>query len=229
METLGKASAKPDYRIPELTESAIGTKLSNDAKGEPLMTQSDPLNLREYAALAKTNLSEMAWGYYAGGADDEVTLRENEMAWGRARLHYRILADVAKRSTQTRILGKELSFPVLAAPTAFHRLADDQGEVATARATTAAGTAMILSSLSTVDVEEVTAAATGPILFQLYMYRDRGISRELLRRVEDAGCQAIVLTVDAPIWGNRESDVRDKFSLPGHMEIRNLLQILWII
>ncbi len=223
METLGKASAKPDYRIPELTESAIGTKLSNDAKGEPLMTQSDPLNLREYAALAKTNLSEMAWGYYAGGADDEVTLRENEMAWGRARLHYRILADVAKRSTQTRILGKELSFPVLAAPTAFHRLADDQGEVATARATTAAGTAMILSSLSTVDVEEVTAAATGPILFQLYMYRDRGISRDLLRRVEDAGCQAIVLTVDAPIWGNRESDVRDKFSLPGHMEIRNLL------
>ena len=187
------------------------------------MSDLEPLNLREYADLGRANLSEMAWGYYAGGADDGVTLRENELAWGRARLHYRILADVAERSSRTSVLGQELSLPVMAAPTAFHRLADDQGEVATARATTAAGTAMILSSLSTVDVEEVTAAATGPIFFQLYLYRDRAISQDLLSRVEEAGCQAIVLTVDAPIWGNRESDVRDRFSLPENMEIRNLM------
>ena len=187
------------------------------------MNQSDPLNLREYAALGKGGLSEMAWAYYAGGSDDEVTLRENEVAWGRARLHYRILADVANRSSTTRILGHEISLPVIAAPTAFHRLADDVGEVATVRATAAAGTAMVLSSLSTVDVEEVAAAATGPLFFQLYLYRDREISRELIRRVEAAGCQAIILTVDAPTWGNRESDIRHHFSLPGNMEIRNLL------
>ncbi|MEE2907077.1 MAG: alpha-hydroxy acid oxidase [Planctomycetota bacterium] len=187
------------------------------------MNESDPLNLREYAPRGQAGLSEMAWGYYASGADDAITLRENEAAWGRARLHYRILADVANRSSTTSILGHDISLPVIAAPTAFHRLADDVGEVATARATTAAGTAMVLSSLSTVDVEEVAAAATGPLLFQLYLYRDREVSRDLVRRVEAAGCQAIVLTVDAPVWGNRENDVRDQFSLPENMEIRNLM------
>ena len=187
------------------------------------MSESDPLNLREYAPRGQAGLSEMAWGYYAGGADDEITLRENELAWGRARLHYRILADVANRSSATRVLGHEISLPVIAAPTAFHRMADDEGEVATVRATTGAGTAMVLSSLSTVDVEEVTAAATGPVFFQLYLYRDREVSRDLIRRVEEAGCKGIVLTVDAPIWGNRESDVRDHFSLPENMEIRNLM------
>lgn len=187
------------------------------------MSESDPLNLREYAARGREGLSEMAWSYFAAGADDEITLRENEAAWGKARLHYRILADVEKRSTKTRILGHEISLPVLAAPTAFHRLADDEGEVATARATGAAGTAMVLSSLSTVDVEAVAAAATGPLFFQLYLYRDREISRDLIRRIEAAGCQAIILTVDAPVWGNREADVRQRFSLPEDVEIRNLL------
>ena len=187
------------------------------------MDKSDPLNLREYAAAGQSGLTEMAWSYYAGGADDEVTLRETEAAWGRARLHYRILADVETRSSATRVLGHEISLPVIAAPTAFHRLADDVGEVATARATGAAGTAMVLSSLSTVDVEEVAAAATGPLFFQLYLYRDREISRDLIRRVEAAGCQAIILTVDAPVWGNREGDVRHRFSLPENLEIRNLL------
>ena len=187
------------------------------------MSESDPLNLREYAPRGQAGLSEMAWGYYAGGADDEITLRENELAWERARLHYRILADVANRSSATHVLGHEISLPVIAAPTAFHRMADDEGEVATVRATTGAGTAMVLSSLSTVDVEEVTAAATGPVFFQLYLYRDREVSRDLIRRVEAAGCKGIVLTVDAPIWGNRESDVRDHFSLPENMEIRNLM------
>ena len=187
------------------------------------MSETDPLNLREYAAHGQASLSEMAWSYFAAGADDEVTLRENEAAWGRARLHYRILADVETRSSKTRVLGHDLALPVIAAPTAFHRLADDLGETATVRATGAAGTAMVLSSLSTVDVEQVAAAATGPLFFQLYLYRDREISRDLIRRVEAAGCQAIILTVDAPVWGNREADVRQRFSLPENMEIRNLL------
>ncbi|MCH2133019.1 MAG: alpha-hydroxy-acid oxidizing protein [Phycisphaerales bacterium] len=186
------------------------------------MPDSDPLNLREYAPEAQDSLAEMAWNYYASGADDEITLRDNEAAWSRARLHYRILADVADRSAACTVLGHDLSLPVIAAPTAFHRLADDVGEVATVRATTAAGTAMVLSSLSTVDVEEVMAAATGPVFFQLYLYRHRDVSRDLVRRIEAAGCQALVLTVDAPVWGNRERDVRDQFSLPEGMEIRNL-------
>ena len=186
------------------------------------MTETPPLNLRDYAPRGRKSLSEMAWNYYASAANDEITLRENEAAWGRARLHYRILADVASRSTRSNLLGHALSLPVIAAPTAFHRLADDAGEVATSRATTAAGTAMVLSSLSTVDVEEVTAAATGPVLFQLYLYRDREVSKDLIRRVEAAGCRALVLTVDAPVWGNRERCVRDQFSLPEGIDIRNL-------
>ena len=162
------------------------------------MPDSRPLNLREYASRAKNNIAQMAWDYYTGGSDDETTLAENEAAWGRARLHYRVLADIAMRSTRTTVLGHELSMPVMAAPTAFQKLAHADGELATVRATTMAGTAMILSSLSTVDVEEVLDAAKGPVFFQLYMYRDRNVSRDLIRRVESAGCKAIILTVDAP-------------------------------
>ena len=164
----------------------------------------------------------MAWDYYSGGSDDEITLAENEAAWGRARLHYRVLADIAERSTRTSILGHALSMPVMAAPTAFHRLAHEDGELATVRATTRAGTAMILSSLSTVDVEDVLKAAEGPVFFQLYMYRDRMVSHDLIRRVEAAGCKAIVLTVDAPLLGNRERDERNDFALPSGITVRNL-------
>ena len=173
------------------------------------MPDSRPLNLREYASRAKNNIAQMAWDYYSGGSDDETTLAENEAAPGRARLHYRVLADIAMRSTRTTVLGHELSMPVMAAPTAFQKLAHADGELATVRATTMAGTAMILSSLSTVDVEEVLDAAKGPVFFQLYMYRDRNVSRDLIRRVESAGCKAIILTVDAPLLGNRERDERN--------------------
>lgn len=186
------------------------------------MTDSRPLNLREYASRAKNNIAGMAWDYYTGGSDDETTLAENEAAWGRARLHYRVLADIAVRSTRTNVLGHELSMPVMAAPTAFQKLAHADGELATVRATTMAGTAMILSSLSTVDVEEVLDAAKGPVFFQLYMYRDRNVSRELIRRVESAGCKAIILTVDAPLLSNRERDERNHFSLPEGVTVRNL-------
>lgn len=181
-----------------------------------------PTNLRAYEDVARVSLGRMAFDYYAGGADDEITLHENEAAWGRARLLYRVMAGIADRSARTSVLGHELSMPILAAPTAFHRLATEAGEVATVRATNAAGTAMILSSLSTVDVEEVMAAATGPVFFQLYLYRDRAVSRDLIARVEAAGCTAIVLTVDGPVFGNRERDIHNRFALPEGISVCNL-------
>ncbi|MBG79499.1 MAG: alpha-hydroxy-acid oxidizing enzyme [Phycisphaerae bacterium] len=183
---------------------------------------SSPLNVRAMAPLAQKNLSAMAWAYYDSGADDEITLRENEAAWGRASLHYRVMADVENRSATTRVLGHELSCPIMTAPTAFHGLAHEAGELATATATHDAGTAMILSSLSTTNVEEVTACSNGPVFFQLYLYRDREVSRDLIHRVEEAGCKAIVLTVDAPMLGNRERDVHGQFSLPENLKICNL-------
>src|SRR5690606_2505770 len=110
--------------------------------------------------------------------------------------------------------GHQVSMPLLVAPTAFHRLAHPDGELATARATGAAGTIMILSTLSNTRVEDVIAAATGPVWFQLYVYRDREVTRALVERAEAAGCQALVLTVDAPLLGRRERDVRNRFTLP---------------
>ena len=122
----------------------------------------DVINLHELEALAKERLSPMAYDYYASGAHDELTLRENVAAFARLPLHYRVLVDVSARDFSTTVLGQRVSMPVLVAPTAFHKLACAAGEVATARAAGAAGTVMILSSLSNTPLEEVTAAATGP-------------------------------------------------------------------
>jgi 4-hydroxymandelate oxidase len=112
--------------------------------------------------------------------------------------------------------------PVLIAPTAFHCLANPEGEVATARAAGAAGTVMILSTLSNSAVEDVTRAASGPVWFQLYVHEDRGLTSHLVNRVLAAGCKAIVLTVDVPVLGRRERDIRNGFGLPAHLSAKNL-------
>jgi 4-hydroxymandelate oxidase len=181
------------------------------------------INLAELEAAAKGRLSRLAWDYYSSGADDELTLGKNRTAFSRLELFYRVLVDVSTRDLATTALGQDLSMPVIVAPTAFHRLADPEGELATARAASAAGTVMILSTLSNTAVEDVVAAASGPVWFQLYVYRDREITTELVRRVERAGCSALVLTVDAPVLGKRERDVRNRFHLPDGLRIENML------
>src|SRR4051812_42864601 len=107
------------------------------------------LNLFELEQLAKAQLPQQAFDYYSSGAWDEITLRENVSAFNRIQVHYRVMVDVSQRSTATSVLGQKLSFPVLIAPTAFHKLAHPEGEVAVVRAAGAAGTIMTLSSLST--------------------------------------------------------------------------------
>lgn len=181
-----------------------------------------PLNLAEFERLAAERLTRAAYDYYAGGARDEVTLRENRAAYERLELRYRVLRDICERDMTATLLGRSLSMPVLIAPTAFHRLACDEGEVATARAAASAGTAMILSTLSTRAMEEVAAAHEGSPWFQLYVYRDRQATEALVRRAETAGFAALVLTVDAQIWGVRERDVRNQFALPEGIEMPNL-------
>jgi 4-hydroxymandelate oxidase len=184
----------------------------------------DAVNLLDLEEPARRALPRMAYDYYASGAADELTVRDNRAAFDRRRLAYRVLVDVAERDLATTVLGPPLSMPVAVAPTAFHRLAHPEGEAATARAAGAAGTAMILSTLSNTPVEEVVAAAAGgPVWFQLYVYRDRGASRALVERVEAAGCRALVLTVDAPLLGRRERDVRNRFHLPEGLAVANLL------
>ncbi len=183
----------------------------------------DPINLYEYEALAQAKLTSMAYDYYASGAHDEITLRENHAAYDRIALRYRVLRDISRRTTATTVLGHDLSMPVIVAPTAFHKLAHPEGEVATVRATGNAGTLMILSTLSTTSIEDVLAAATGPVWFQLYVYKDRGATRALVERAEAAGCSALVLTVDPQVRGRRERDVRNRFQLPAGLSVKNLM------
>jgi 4-hydroxymandelate oxidase len=182
-----------------------------------------PLNVGDFERLAAEIVPRVAWDYYSSGADDEVTLRANRTAYAAIELYYRVLVDVSRRDTRATALGQAISMPVMVAPTAFHRLAHPDGELATRRAAAAAGTVMILSTLSNTAVEEVAAAAAGPLWFQLYVYKDRGATRGLVERVEAAGCQALVLTVDAPLLGRRERDIRNEFQLPEGLTIENML------
>ena len=182
-----------------------------------------PINLLEFEARARARLDDNAFDYYVSGAHDELSLRDNRAAYSRLRLAYRVLVDVSERDLSTTVLGTRIRSPFVIAPTAFHKLADPQGELATVRAAGTAGTIMILSSLSTTAVEEVVAAASGPVWFQLYVYRDRKASEGLIRRAEAAGCEALVLTVDAPRLGRRERDVRNRFHLPAGLRVENLM------
>jgi len=187
------------------------------------MSPAAPVNLFDFQRLAEERLGRSVFDYYAGGALDEVTLRENREAYNRIALYFRVLAGVGDRSIETTVLGTPVSMPVLVAPTAFHCMAHPDGELATARAAGNAGTIMIVSTLSNTDVEDIAAVASGPLWFQLYIYKDRGATRDLVARVEAAGCRAIVLTVDAPILGPRERDVRNRFALPDGLSVKNLL------
>ena len=186
------------------------------------MTDTIPfLNLAEIEEAARERLGTMAYGYYVGGANDEVTVRENRAAFDRLALRYHVMVDVSKRSTKTTVLGTPLEMPVLVAPTAFQRLACDDGELATARAAAAAGTVMILSTASTCSIEDV-AAMGGPQWFQLYVYSDRGLTKALVERAEACGMEAVVLTVDAPVLGRRERDLRNRFHLPSGIRLANV-------
>jgi 4-hydroxymandelate oxidase len=180
------------------------------------------LNLRELETIARARVSQMAWDYYASGADDETCIARNCEAFARLALHYRVLVDVARRELATSVLGERIALPVMIAPTAFHRLAHEDGELATVRGAGDAGTIFVLSTLSNTPVEQVVAAASGPVWFQLYVYKDRGATEALVRRVEAAGCRALVLTIDAPMLGRRERDVQNRFALPPGLEIANL-------
>jgi 4-hydroxymandelate oxidase len=180
------------------------------------------LNITDYARAAGAKLSKEVCDYYEGGALDEITLRENIAGWERLKLYYRVLAGVGDRQMSTSVLGQKISIPIAVAPTAFHKLACPEGEIAAARAAKAARTLFILSSLSNTAMESVLPEAGSPRWFQLYIYKDRGITGELVKRAETAGTEAIVLTVDAPGLGTRERDMRNRFTLPEGLTVENL-------
>lgn len=183
------------------------------------------LNVADYARAARARLVPEIFDYYEGGALDEITLRENTAGWERLKLYYRVLAGVGARDMRTTVLGQPVSMPILVGPTAFHRLACAEGEIAAAKAAKAAKTLFILSSLSNTAMEAVFAEAGSPRWFQLYIYKDRAITLELVKRAEAAGAEAIVLTVDAPGLGTRERDARNRFRLPAGLTVENLAPV----
>jgi isopentenyl diphosphate isomerase/L-lactate dehydrogenase-like FMN-dependent dehydrogenase len=172
-----------------------------------------PINLHDYEALAEQRILPAAWDYFATGTDDELTLRANREAFARIQLRPRVLVDVSHCDTRTTVLGIPVSMPILVAPTAMHRYAHADGECATARGVGAAGTLMTVSTESACSLEEIAAAATGPLWFQLYVF-DRANAESLVRRAQDAGYRALVLTVDSARWGSKQRAARSEAEAP---------------
>jgi isopentenyl diphosphate isomerase/L-lactate dehydrogenase-like FMN-dependent dehydrogenase len=184
---------------------------------------SEPLNVADFEAIARDRLDAGAYDYFAGGAGDEWTLAENVRAFNRWILRPRMLVDVGSVSTATTFLGAELSMPILVAPTAFQRLAWPEGETATARAAAAAGTVFCLSTLGSYTPGEIAATApSGQHWLQLYWSPDRGFTQALVESAAEAGFGAIALTVDLPLAGRRERDLRAAFELPPDLPLPNL-------
>jgi 4-hydroxymandelate oxidase len=180
------------------------------------------VNLADLADLAARAIEPTAWDYFRSGAWDETTLARSEAAWRELEIHFRGMVDVSKRSGTTDLFGRSVPCPLVAAPTAMQRMAHPDGECATARACSAAGLPMCLSSLSTTSLEEVRAATTAPLWMQIYLSQDRGFTRSLVERADAAGIEAFAVTADTPVWGIRERDMRNGFRVPDGLRIVNL-------
>ena len=202
-----------------LAKKGGGGVLRKSVQGQPI----EALNIFELEQVAKERLPALAYDYYRSGAWDETTLKRNREAYEQFKVHYRVLVDVQKRDLSTTLFGQKVAFPILIAPTAFHKLAHPDGELATARAAVQSKTIMTLSSLSNTTIEEVSAATDRTFWFQLYINKDRGFTRNLVSRAEAAGAKALVVTVDTPVWGRRERDIRNGFHLPPGLSAVNLV------
>jgi 4-hydroxymandelate oxidase len=182
------------------------------------------VRLADFEALARERIHPAAWAYYAGGAYDEHALRDTPAVWSAFRLRPRVLTDVSRIDLSTTILGRPSALPVGIAPAAMHRLAHREGELASARGATAAGAIQVLSTVASNTIELVAEAAPGGRRwFQLYVQRDRSVTRALVQRAAAAGYEALCLTVDLPVLGYRDEILRMRFD-PGPDAYANLPQ-----
>ncbi|CAM0906755.1 unnamed protein product [Alopecurus aequalis] len=184
-----------------------------------------PVNIREYQVLAKKALPKMHYDYINGGAEDEHTLRDNIAAYGRISLRPRVLIDVSNINMSTSLLGYDMPSPIIVAPTGAHKLANPEGEVATARAAASCNSIMVLSFSSSCRIEEVASSCNAIRFYQLYVFKKREVSATLVRRAESHGFKAIVLTVDTPMLGRREADIRNKMVAPPNENLEGLMPI----
>ncbi len=183
--------------------------------------------LADHEQRAAEMLDANAWAYFSGGAADEHSLRANRNAWDALTLWPRVLRPLAHGHTRIRLLGQDCAHPLLVAPMAYQRLAHADGELASAYAAAALGAGFTLSTQASLPLEVAAQAVLGtvgrgPLWFQLYLQHDRGFTRELVQRVERAGYEALVLTVDAPVSGVRDRERRAGFHLPAGISAVNL-------
>jgi 4-hydroxymandelate oxidase len=176
----------------------------------------------DFERAARAVLPLMAWEYIAGAAADEITHGWNCAAYQRLRLNPRVLQDVSKLDTRVTLLGREFPFPILLAPTGYHKLFHPEGELATLRGAEAANATMVVSASATVSLEDIAKVATKPLWFQLYVQPDRDFTARLVHRAEAAGYEALVITVDSPLLGPRYRELRSHFALPPGVERANL-------
>lgn len=179
------------------------------------------ISLAEYERAAASMLDPASHSYLAGGATDETTMRDNVDAWSRLAIRPRMLVGVGTPDLTVELLGRRRPHPVLIAPMAFHRLAHPDGEIATARAAQATGTIMCLSTLATTS-PAVLAEAVPDVArwFQLYVFKDRGVSRELVAQATARGFEALVVTVDLPAFGIREREMRSGVRAPAIEQVQ---------
>jgi 4-hydroxymandelate oxidase len=181
------------------------------------------LNLFDYETLAEARMPAALWDYVVDGAGDGVTLAANRRAFERVRLRPRVLADVSRVDTAARVLGQPMSAPIMVAPAA-HGAMCEGGDLAAARAARRAGVAMVAASGSAAPIEAIAAAPSGPLWLQLYLYPERERTLALVRRAEAAGCTAIALTVDSPVYGRKERSLRSEngYDWPDHGNLAGL-------
>jgi L-lactate dehydrogenase (cytochrome) len=190
------------------------------------------LNIADLRRAARRRAHRMVFDYIDGGADDELTLRRNSSAFDDYALHYKVLTGAKEPNLSTTVLGRNIDVPFLLSPAAGHRLFHTDGERGVARAAERAGTIFSLSTLSSVSIEEISRLTDSPKWFQLYVWKDRGLVREMMHRARDSGYEALILTVDFPTTGNRERDPRNGFAIPPKVGLKQawhaLLAPAWL-
>lgn len=192
---------------------------------DPSAQLSEIPSLPEIERRARECLPAMTYEYIASGAADEITVKWNREAYDRLPLRQRVLSGVEQPLTDVTLFGSTLPFPILLAPTAYHKALHPEGEVATARGAGAAGAAWVVSSGSNISIEEIAQAASAPLWFQLYLQSDREFTKSVVERAARAGCEALCLTVDTPVLGARDRQTRSRFELPAGAETPHLCDV----
>ncbi|WP_170518210.1 alpha-hydroxy acid oxidase [Ruegeria atlantica] len=181
-------------------------------------------NFHDFRRLAKKRLPGPIFNYIDGGADDEVTYRENTNAFDRCDLLPSVLRGVSDVDMSVTVMGQKLDMPVYCSPTALQRLFHHQGERAVAAAAEKYGTMFGVSSLGTVSLEELRQKHKNPQVYQFYFHKDRGLNAAMMQRAKEAGVEVMMLTVDSITGGNRERDLRTGFSIPFRLTLGGLIQ-----